>query len=306
MIMKLRNIKIILLTLPLIMAISCGKKGCTDPVAHNFDPSATKDDGTCFYGLNESSASFSFTTTSNPNVVVFTANNPDVECSWDFGNGTTGSGVVDTAEYPFAGNFNVTLTVFNSQGDASSSQPITIDSNDISLFDNPLHLLLTGGINGPGYRTWHIDSACASHFGIGPITGNTPDWWSAPPNEKPGCGLYDDRFTFHLVGFQYDLKTNGDIYVHNSLGPNYQGAFLNLFDWTAPFDDMPNERWDLSTDSVLILSNGAPMGFYTGVSEFEIMQLDDTSMIVKYGQSNEPDNGWFARYVPEGFVTTCP
>ena len=44
--MKLRNIKIIILTLPLIMAISCGKKGCNDPVAHNFDPSATKDDGT--------------------------------------------------------------------------------------------------------------------------------------------------------------------------------------------------------------------------------------------------------------------
>ena len=120
-----------------MFVLSCGKKGCTDPVAHNFDPSATKDDGTCFYGLNESSASFTFTPTSNPNVVVFTANNPDVECSWDFGNGTSGSGAVDTAEYPFAGNFTVTLSIFNSQGDASSSQSIEIINNDISLFDNP-------------------------------------------------------------------------------------------------------------------------------------------------------------------------
>ena len=132
------------------MAISCGKKGCTDPVAHNFDPSATKDDGTCFFGLDDTSAFFTFAPTSNPNVVVFTAKNPNVECSWDFGNGTTGSGTVDTAEYPFAGNFTVTLSIFNSQGDASSSQSIEIISNDISLFDNPLHLLLTGGINGPG------------------------------------------------------------------------------------------------------------------------------------------------------------
>ena len=303
--MNLRNIKITLFIIPLFFTVSCGKKGCTDPIAHNFDPSATKDDGSCFYGLSEAQASFSFSPTSNPNVVVFTANNPNVECSWDFGNGTSGSGTVDTAEYPFAGNFTVTLSIFNSEGDASSSQPITIDSNDISLFDNPLHLFLTGGINGPGYRTWHIDSACDYHFGVGPPEGYTPDWWHATANSKPGVGLYDDRFTFHLVGFRYDLETNGSIYVHNTLGPNFPGAFENLYDWTAPFDDMINESWDLSTDSILTLSSGAPMGFYSGVSEFEIMQLDDTSMIVKYGH-HDGTLGWFARYVPDGFITTCP
>ena len=66
-----------------------------------------------------------------------------------------------------------------------------------------------------------------------------------------------------------------------------------------------NESWDLSTDSILTLSSGAPMGFYSGVSEFEIMQLDDTSMIVKYGH-HDGTLGWFARYVPDGFITTCP
>ena len=120
-------IKIILFTSPFLILINCAKEGCTDPIAHNFDPSATKNDGKCFYGLNESSASFTFNSTNNPNVVAFKADNPNVECSWDFGNGTVGSGTVDTAEYPFAGDFNVTLSIFNSQGDASSSQPISID-----------------------------------------------------------------------------------------------------------------------------------------------------------------------------------
>ncbi|MDG1689832.1 MAG: PKD domain-containing protein [Flavobacteriales bacterium] len=298
-------LKILLFTFPLVLFTNCGKEGCTDPIAHNFDPSATKNDGKCFYGLNESSASFTINPTSNPNVVVFKADNPDVECSWDFGNGTVGSGTIDTAEYPFAGDFTVTLSIFNSQGDASSSQSISIDSNDISLFDNPLHLMLTGGISGPGYRTWHIDSACDYHFGVGPPEGSSPDWWHAPANEKPGVGLYDDRFTFHLVGFQYDLLTNGDIYVHNTIGSTFPGAFENLYDWTAPFNDMPNETWDLTTDSVLTLSNAAPMGFYTGVSEFQITQLNDTSMIVKYGH-HDGTLAWFARYVPEGFVTICP
>ncbi len=298
-------LKILLFTLPFLLFVNCGKDGCTDPLAHNFDPSATKDDGKCFYGLKESSASFTFEATSNPNVVVFTADNPDVECSWDFGNGTTGSGIVDTAEYPFAGDFNVTLSIFNSQGDASSTTPISIDSNDISLFDNPLHLLLTGGINGPGYRTWHIDSACDYHFGVGPPGGNSPDYWHASANEKPGVGLYDDRFTFHLVGFKYDLLTNGDIYVHNTIGSTFPGAFENLYDWTAPFENMLDENWDLTTDSILTLSNAATLGFYTGVSDFEITQLNDTSMIVKYGH-HDGTLSWFARYVPEGFVTTCP
>jgi hypothetical protein len=27
---------------------SCRKEGCTDPLAHNFDDSAKKDDGKCF------------------------------------------------------------------------------------------------------------------------------------------------------------------------------------------------------------------------------------------------------------------
>ena len=237
-------LKILLFTFPLVLFTNCGKEGCTDPIAHNFDPSATKNDGKCFYGLTESSASFTISPTSNPNVVVFKADNPDVECSWDFGNGTVGSGTIDTAEYPFAGDFTATLSIFNSQGDASSSQPISIDSNDISLFDNPLHLMLTGGISGPGYRTWHLDSACDYHCGVGPPNGSTPDYWHAPANEKPGVGLYDDRFTFHLVGFQYDLLTNGDIYVHNTIGSTFPGAYENLYDWTAPFNDMPNETWD--------------------------------------------------------------
>ena len=41
--------------------LSCGKEGCTDPLAHNFDESAKKDDGKCFYGINDSlAAQFSF------------------------------------------------------------------------------------------------------------------------------------------------------------------------------------------------------------------------------------------------------
>ena len=73
-----------------------------------------------------------------------------------------------SAEYPFAGTYNVTLSVFNSQGNAQNSQPVQINTNDLVFF--PLHLLLLTG--GPlrwskllQYRKWHIDSACATISG---------------------------------------------------------------------------------------------------------------------------------------------
>ena len=75
------KLKSILLLLPLALVWSCAKKGCTDPIAHNFDPSATKDDGSCFYGLNTSSATFTFQPSAeNDNFFIFSADNPDVEC----------------------------------------------------------------------------------------------------------------------------------------------------------------------------------------------------------------------------------
>ena len=285
---------------------SCGKKGCTDPVAHNFNPNATKDDGSCFYGLNESSASFSFQVSpDNDNIIIFTADNDDVECSWDFGNGTFGSGLTDTAEYPFAGSYDVTLSVFNPQGNAQSTKTITIDQDDISLFDNPLHLIITGGTTGPGFRTWHIDSACTSHLGVGPPGGNNPDWWTSGDNEKPGCGIYDDRYTFYLSGYQYDMVTNGDVYIHNTLASSFPGSFENLYDFTAPFSDQLNESWDITEDSILSVTNSSFVGFYSGVNEYKITALTDTSMWLTYGHY-DASLQWYIRLVPEGFVTNCP
>ncbi len=46
------------------------------------------------------------------------------------------------------------------------------------------------GVDGPGFKSWYIDSTVSGHFGVGPDPvselGYTPEWWSAPENAKPG------------------------------------------------------------------------------------------------------------------------
>ena len=51
--MNISKLKILTTVLALGILASCGKDGCTDPTAPNYDPDATKDDGTCEEVVNE-------------------------------------------------------------------------------------------------------------------------------------------------------------------------------------------------------------------------------------------------------------
>lgn len=237
-----------------------------------------------------SDAQFTATPTdTNANIIQLVASNPEVICRWDFGNGTKGEGTSAVAIYPYAGTYTITLTVFNKGGSRSSTQEITIAQTDLGLLDNPFYNKLTGGANGPGFKTWVLDSANSGHFGVGPdpesALGPVPEWWAAGANEKPGCGLYDDKYIFYLNGFKFDMITNGDVYIHNSLAASFPGSFQNLGDFTAPYQDQLNKSWTLTegAENTITLSNGAFLGFYTGVNTYRILDLTDSTMTLQYG-----------------------
>jgi PKD repeat protein len=224
----------------------------------------------------------------NANIIEFTANNPNLQCLWDFGNGTKAKGASVSSPYPYAGTYTVKLTVFSSGGSKSSTQEITIAQDNLGLLNNPIFILLTGGINGPGYKTWVIDSTATGHLGVGPDPisplGNTPEYWSAGALDKAGAGLYGDKYVFHLNGFKFDMINNGDVYVHNSLAANFPGSFLNLGDFTAPYADQMNESWTLleNADTTITISNNAFMGFYSGVNTYKILDITDSTLSLQY------------------------
>ena len=226
---------------------------------------------------------------SNVNVIELSASNPSLQCVWDFGNGSKAQGATVTATYPYAGTYTIKLTVFAKGGSRSSTQEVTIANDDFTLLNNPYYTILTGGINGPGYKVWVVDSAASGHLGVGPdpesALGATPEWWAAGAGEKPGCGIYDDQYVFHLAGFKFDMITNGDVYVHNTIANEFPGSFENLFDYTTPLADQLDESWLLTedTDPTITISGSAFLGFYTGPRVYKILSATDSTLHLQYG-----------------------
>jgi PKD repeat protein len=239
---------------------------------------------------SDSDALFTFKKSqTSDNVIELSSSNQKILCMWDLGNGTKMEGNNVTATYPYAGVYNVKLTVFASGGSRSTTQQITIAEDDLTLLNNPIYNNLTGGTSGPGFKVWYIDSSSNGHFGVGPdpesAQGPVPEWWSAGANEKPGTGLYNDRYVFYLNGFKFDMQTNGDAYVHNSLAGTFPGSFLNLTDFTAPYTDQLNNSWLLTEgelNTIAISSNKAFIGMYTGVNTYRIVDLTENTMTLQY------------------------
>jgi hypothetical protein len=69
------------------------------------------------------------------------------------------------------------------------------------------------------------------------------------------------------------------------LASTFPGSFLNLYDFTAPFSNQMNESWQLTEgeQNTITISNNASIGFYTGVREYRILELTDSTMYLQYG-----------------------
>ena len=239
-------------------------------------------------------AAFTYVPSSaNANIIEFTASNDALTAKWDFGNGEKGEGTNVTSSYPLKGTYTVTLTVFNSGGSSSSSQDIVIDKDDQTLLNNPLYVLLTGGVNGKGFKKWVVDSTRAVHFGVGPnpngSAGDWPEHWQAPRLAKSGSGLYNDEYVFKISGFGFDHITNGLVFINDAEKDEFPNSYPNADDYSAPFTDQLNETWTLTegSDTTLKVSGKAFIGFYTGVREYKVVRLTENELFLRYEDASD-------------------
>lgn len=226
--------------------------------------------------------------------------------NWDFGNNQKGKGESATVEYPFKGTYTVVMTVYSKGGSTSKSKTITIANDDMSMLNTPMYTALTGGASNLAGKTWVFDQYHEGHFGVGPVAGSTPEWWSCPAEGKTKSCLYSQEFTFTQVGIKMVWKNNGSVYTNENgrqalatLGyPNSVVPGDGDFDVTYA----PKAAYTFTlkeSEKTITLSDGAFFGHYAGTSTYQIISLTEDEMYLRCASTVETGNAWYYRFIPK-------
>jgi hypothetical protein len=165
-------------------------------------------------------ASFTVTPVSGvPNKYVLTSTSQNsFRYDWDKagGSGYVQGKQIDTVYFPYMGNYTIKLLVYGQSGMDSTSNVITVTSND------PTACMGTqlGFITSCTSKKWKLDPAAGAYkVGPGPNDGS---WWSSGAGDvvSRSCEFNDEYiFVFSAARtFTYDNK--GDFYGDGYLGDN--------------------------------------------------------------------------------------
>jgi len=239
------------------------------------------------------------------NMFLFTNSNEDAFMKkWEFSTGQIAEGDDVELYVPFAGDYTVKLTVFTAGGSAEFESNFTVDQTDPEICNQEMLALLTGGCGTPEGKTWVIDSANAGHFGLGPPDATSPIWYAAGALEKSGGGMYDDRYTFFLNNYRYEMETNGDVYLNGGQAPDFPGAFESeVGDYTSPFPKPEITNYVLESENgstTLTITGQSFIGYFTGVRTYEVLELTENTMTLKYFDTKN-DFSWYLNLIQEGY-----
>lgn len=233
--------------------------------------------------------------------------------NWDLGNGRRAKGEEVTGYYPLPDTYTITLTLYTSGGSASTTYELVTTETDYALFDDPFFSVLSGGPDALEGRTWVIDSMRTGHLGVGPADANTPIWWSANPMDKSGHYIYNNEFTFKLVGFKYEIDTKG--FTHAShVGANagraagYYGeaVYEDAYDQdVVVYDELRGDMtWMAEKEGdkyfIVLDPSSAVLAYDAGGSRtYEVLEWNENFLHVK--NVDGEGNARFHKLIPKGY-----
>jgi beta-glucanase (GH16 family) len=231
-----------------------------------------------------------------------------------------GDGITDTApggiaEHAFTtvgvNTYTVTIVASGKGGVISNT---TVDVTVLSNFsDEKSTMLLTGG-TATG-KKWYLAANEKGHLGVGPnsldVTQNYfPNWYQAAPFEKAATCFYDGDYTFALVNgkIEYKQDNKGNTFFQNSyksVGGGTNGGddaclpystvgtkIVALAPSTSVVSKNP-EAAKQTTGTVMNFSDGGFMGYYAGATQYEILEITENRMRVRFVQANNTDLAWY-------------
>ncbi len=246
--------------------------------------------------------------------------------SWDFGNGTKGTGKSNVVRYPMPGDYSVKLTLVTRGGTATITKTLTQTETDFSIFTDPVYVNLTGGADDADGKTWVVDSESKGHFGVGDVTkamaagtdwtvaDGSVVWWAAEPNIKSGTGAYDDELTFVLTDFVVKYDNKGVSYVKGytkddpALASVYLNPRLNKDDYDVDYATPVTGNWSIvetDGDNYIVINSATPIfpGLDVGAKDhtYKILQVTENLLELTCESSYENWTVWHYYLIPKGY-----
>jgi hypothetical protein len=175
--------------------------------------------------------------------------------------------------------------------------------------------LLTGGNS----KSWYWAADQPGHLGLGPNSLVNPDnaapyengeytysyWYAAAPWEKIETSLYDCKFVFTIqdggsMTFEH-INPTGEAFIQGLYSQEFgfgdEGSYPFEFGGVKNVTLSPSNS--IATEdggyrgTTMTYSDGGFMGFYAGSSEYEIIELTESTLKVRMVQANEPLFAWY-------------
>lgn len=220
----------------------------------------------------------------------------------------------DSATYTFqqAGQYTKTISVIAFGSGFTSITQSTEITLDVQFVLDETTL---GLIAGTGSKRWVWDRTKGGHLGVGPLTNDFAEFFSANPNELNPC-IYDDvlMFSYDADGnYTYTLEPGAD----NLVLVNW--AEVNRFFPAAAVEEFVDECRDITdqaaftSDFVITTGDDGKSTLDVGDSflsywavipgQYEIVELTENKLTVR-GISAPFNDGdplaWYSTFIPEG------
>jgi len=170
---------------------------------------------------------------------------------WDFGDGGSSTMENPTYTYTSEGEFTVTLTARDDNGNTDVATEVVVISSAT---------FTAAALSNANGKVWRLDGANSYFVGPGP---GSNEWWPGEDNPDNRACQFDDEFIFTDGGaLSYDTK--GAVYAEAYMGgTDNPGICINDGDIPSPFEVFGSGMHSFSaTDTQITVSGaGAFIGF---------------------------------------------